>query len=122
MGNESYISDMCGFETYHKRDEEHNISKTLYHALWENDRDRIWDIEDESLQAMLYKVFDEINQMDENIWCGIADQCMAEPPIYLGWSSVEETTPEKLEALKTLLEKEGFITERIYKDRFVTYG
>jgi hypothetical protein len=43
-------------------------------------------------------------------------------PIILGWSSFEKATPEKLESLKNILEKAGFIVKRLEKDRYITYG
>jgi hypothetical protein len=81
MGNESYIVDMRGFEAYHKTEEhkESNVSSSLW-ISFENGRDEIENIEDKEIQASVYKAFDEITQLDENIKCGISDQCMAQPP------------------------------------------
>ncbi|MDO8640099.1 MAG: hypothetical protein Q7R33_00980 [Nitrosarchaeum sp.] len=124
MGNESYIVDMRGFEAFHKTEEqrESDVSSSLYHALGENDRDRIEDIEDDKIRESIYKVFDDVIELDENIECGISDQCMAQPPIMLGWSSIEDATIEKMELLKTILEKAEFVVARLEKDRYVTYG
>lgn len=124
MGNESYITDIRGFAVYHKTEDrcDSNISLSLNCAMGECDRNRIEYIEDEDIRKAVYKVFDKIGKLDPSIGSCMSDQCTGQPPMAIGWSDMEKATPEKLLALKTILEEAGFIVEVLEKDRFITYG
>ena len=124
MGNESYIIDMRGFAVYHKTEDICNsgISLFLNCAMGECDRNRINEIEDKDIRKTVYKVFDKIGELDPDIGSCMSDQCMGEPPMAIGWRDMEKATPEKLLALKAILEEAGFIVEVLEKDRFITYG
>jgi hypothetical protein len=124
MGNESYIIDIRGFSVYYKTEDRYNsdISLSLNCAMGERDRNRINEIEDKDIRKAVYKVFDKMSEIDPDIESCMSNQCEGQSPMAIGWSDMEKATPEKLVALKEILEEAGFIVEVIEKDRFITYG
>lgn len=122
MGNEHYIVDRMGFKINDSDENKILILETLYHAMGEDNRKRILeDIENENDRNIAYRLFDNIKKLDDAIQCGISDQCMAQLPIYIGWSCFDIPI-EKQNMLKKIFEKESFKVENIEKNRYVTYG
>jgi GH18 family chitinase len=119
--SDNYIIDCQGFEVYHKTEEKNDtgISCAFYNSWQEKDRNSLNDIEEETYKELLY-LFDRMIELDKSIECGIRDQIIGQPPIYVGWCDLEKATQEKLDALQKLLQEVGFIVKRIDKDRYVT--
>jgi hypothetical protein len=131
MGNASYIVDIRGFEIEGSEDkpELFDFIQALYYAFnmgsMEGVKKEI-EFRNKEDEKKIIGVFEMIEKLDSDIEGHIADQCLGEGSLAIGWRwdtpQPEKATPKKLEALKTILENVGFTVQSLEKDRFLTYG